>query len=75
MFSTLSSVPALAATSAHPHYVWPHQHRYREAAQHIAQALFDALDDDLEPYVQLLALPADPAAGLRHLPGAGQSCR
>ena len=64
MFSTLSSVPALAATSARPHYVWPHQQRYREAAQYIAQALFDALDDDLEPYVQLLALPADPAAGL-----------
>ena len=63
MLSSLPSAPAPAATAA-PNYIWPHQRRYREAAQHIAQALFDALDDDLEPYVQLLALPADPAAGL-----------
>jgi len=62
MFSSLPSAPAPAAPTLH--YIWPHQQRYREAAQHIAQALFDALDDDLEPYVQLLALPADPEAGL-----------
>ncbi len=62
MLSTLTSAPAPAATA--PNYIWPHQQRYREAAQHIAQALFDALDDDLLPYVQLLALPADPAANL-----------
>ena len=62
MFSSLTSAPTLADTSLN--YVWPHQQRYREAAQHIAQALFDTLDDDLEPYVQVLALPADPNAGL-----------
>ena len=62
MFTSTTSAPAPAATDTN--YIWPHQRRYREAAQHIAQALFDALDDDLEPYVQLLALPADPAAGL-----------
>jgi len=62
MLSSLTSAPAPAASALH--YIWPHQWRYREAAQHIAQALFDALDDDLEPYVQLLALPADPEAGL-----------
>ena len=56
--STLPGAPAAAG------YIWPHQYRYREAAQHIAQALFDTLDDDLEPYVQLLALPADPASDL-----------
>jgi len=44
--------------------VWPHQHRYRAAAQQTAQALFDALDEDLNPLVLLLALPADPASDL-----------
>lgn len=63
MLSSLPSAPPLAAATT-SNYIWPHQRRYREAAQHIAQALFDTLDDDLLPYVQLLALPADPAAGL-----------
>ena len=44
--------------------IWPHQARYRQAAQTIAEGLFNALDDDLRPYVLLLALPADPADGL-----------
>ena len=41
--------------------IWPHERRYRNAAQTIAQALFDVLDDDLLPYVQVLGLPADPS--------------
>jgi hypothetical protein len=42
--------------------IWPHERRYRNAMQAIAQALFEALDDELQPYVQVLGLPAD--AGL-----------
>ncbi len=42
--------------------IWSHERRYRNAAQAIAQALFDALDDELEPQVQLLGLPLE--AGL-----------
>ena len=38
---------------------WPHQTRYRQAAQALAQELFEALDEDLKPYVLLLALPVD----------------
>lgn len=47
-----------------PATIWLHQSRYLTAAQQTAQALFDALDDELEPLVVLLALPADPASGL-----------
>ncbi|TVT41716.1 hypothetical protein FNT36_09830 [Hymenobacter setariae] len=39
--------------------IWPHERRYRNAAQAIAQALFDALDDELLPQVQVLCLPQD----------------
>ncbi|MFD1871369.1 diadenylate cyclase [Hymenobacter bucti] len=39
--------------------IWSHERRYRNAAQAIAQALFDALDDELEPQVLLLGLPLD----------------
>ena len=42
-----------------PAQIWPYQVRYREGAQALAQDLFDALDDDLKPFVLLLALPAD----------------
>ena len=44
---------------APPAQIWPHQVRYREGAQALAQDLFDALDEDLKPFVLLLALPAD----------------
>ena len=44
--------------------IWPHQVRYRQEAQATAQALFDALDEDLQPQVLVLALPYDPASGL-----------
>lgn len=47
-----------------PAAIWPHQSRYLAAAQQTAQALFDALDDELAPLVLLLALPVDPASGL-----------
>ncbi|RYY16198.1 MAG: hypothetical protein EOO36_11515, partial [Cytophagaceae bacterium] len=43
--------------------IWSHERRYRNAAQAIAQALFDALDDELEPQVLLLGLPVDASAG------------
>ncbi|TDN39070.1 hypothetical protein E4631_12095 [Hymenobacter sp. UV11] len=63
MHATLAPSPPSQPTVI-SNYIWQHQRRYREAAQNIAQALFDALDDDLHPHVQLLALPMDPAAGL-----------
>ena len=47
------------ATTAAPAQVWPHQVRYREGAQALAQDLFDALDEELKPFVLLLALPTD----------------
>jgi hypothetical protein len=64
MLLTLSPTPVpTLATAGAPNYIWLHQRRYLEGAQAIAQALFDALDDDLKPYVQLLGLPLDPGAG------------
>ncbi|QKG57707.1 DNA integrity scanning protein DisA nucleotide-binding domain protein [Hymenobacter sp. BRD128] len=54
---TRPATPALPA-----HFIWPHQGRYRESAQAIAQALFDALDDDLRPQVSVLCLSLDPSA-------------
>ena len=62
MLLTLSSTPL--ATAGSVNFIWHHQRRYLEGAQSIAQALFDALDDDLHPYVQLLGLPLDPTANL-----------
>jgi len=49
------TLPILAPT----HLLWPHQARYRQASQALAQDLFDSLDDDLKPLVLLLALPLD----------------
>lgn len=60
MLSTLAPIPADAA----PATIWPHQTRYRIAAQQTAQALFDALDDDLQPLVLVLALPVEADSGL-----------
>ena len=57
-------LPALAAA---PLLLWPHQARYRQVAQTLAQDLFDALDDDLKPFVLLLALPTDAAQPARCL--------
>ncbi len=44
--------------------IWPHQVRYRQEAQATAQALFDALDDDLQPQVLVLALPYNATSDL-----------
>ena len=61
---TPTLAPALsAAQAASYNYIWPHQARYLAAAQQTAQALFDVLDDDLQPLVLLLALPVDPDGG------------
>ncbi|MBF9219605.1 DNA integrity scanning protein DisA nucleotide-binding domain protein [Hymenobacter ruricola] len=49
-------IPVLAP---HPTLLWPHQTRYHTAAQALARDLFDALDDDLQPQVVLLALPTE----------------
>ncbi len=57
-----SPLPAPAPT-----LLWAHQARYRQVAQTLAQDLFDALDDDLQPQVLLLALPADPELPVRCL--------
>ena len=48
-----------SAPAAIPTQIWPHQVRYREGAQALALDLFDALDEDLKPFVLLLALPVD----------------
>ncbi|MBD2714501.1 DNA integrity scanning protein DisA nucleotide-binding domain protein [Microvirga sp. STR05] len=57
----LLSAPPVAPTFAAPvsdaFRVWPHQARFRQATQVMADSLFGALDEDLEPYVLLLALP------------------
>lgn len=62
----LSPLPLLAAPPVAPTYaapvsnafrVWPHQARFRQVAQVMADSLFGALDEELEPYVLLLALP------------------
>ncbi|HEX8656866.1 MAG TPA: diadenylate cyclase [Hymenobacter sp.] len=50
-----------------PTVLWPHQQRYHKAAQALAQDLFDALDDDLQPFVVLLALPKDTTQAARCL--------
>jgi len=44
--------------------LWPHERRFRETAQDIATALFDALDEELRPHVQVLGLPINPEDGL-----------
>ncbi|WP_310392731.1 diadenylate cyclase [Hymenobacter sp.] len=59
--------PTLAPPAPAPTPLWPHQTRYRELAQRLAQDLFDALDDDLKPLVVLLALPIDGAQPARCL--------
>ena len=56
--------PTLAPAST---LLWPHQERYRRIAQALAQDLFDALDDELKPFVLLLALPTDEAQAARCL--------
>ena len=63
------SLPAAMppATAAVPTQLWPHQLRYREGAQALAQDLFNALDDDLNPFVVLLALPTDATKSARCL--------
>ncbi|MDB5235536.1 MAG: hypothetical protein JWR44_2529 [Hymenobacter sp.] len=50
-----------------PTLLWPHQTRFRELSQKLAQDLFDALDDDLKPLVVLLALPLTPGQPARCL--------
>ena len=69
MLSSCSLTAAVkpAGAVAPPAQIWPHQLRYREGAQALAQDLFDALDDDLKPFVLLLALPTDDALPARCL--------
>ena len=50
-----------------PTLLWSHQERYRQVAQALAQDLFDSLDDDLKPFVLLLALPVNAALPVRCL--------
>ncbi|MBJ6108621.1 DNA integrity scanning protein DisA nucleotide-binding domain protein [Hymenobacter sp. BT523] len=49
-------IPVLAPA---PTLLWPHQTRYHTAAQSLARDLFDALDDDLQPQVVVMALPVE----------------
>ena len=50
-----------------PTLLWPHQSRYHQAAQALASDLFNALDDELKPFVILLALPTDASQPARCL--------
>jgi DNA integrity scanning protein DisA with diadenylate cyclase activity len=59
-------IPSLVLATS-PTLLWAHQTRYRQAAQSLANDLFDFLDDDLKPFVLLLALPADPTQCARCL--------
>ena len=56
---SLTTAPKPAMATAPPAQIWPHQARYRQGAQALAQDLFNALDDELKPFVLLLALPVD----------------
>ncbi|GAC1376986.1 MAG: diadenylate cyclase [Hymenobacter sp.] len=62
MTPTLLSAPSL---------LWSHQTHYRQMAQALAEELFNALDDDLQPLVVLLALPIASDAPARCLEPAG----
>ena len=64
---SLAAAVQPAVAPAPPVPIWPHQVRYREGAQALAQDLFDALDDELKPLVLLLALPVDDALPARCL--------
>ncbi|QIX61027.1 hypothetical protein FY528_10520 [Hymenobacter lutimineralis] len=52
--------PLLPEPAVGPLAMWPHQARFRQAAQQSAQSIFDALDDELNPTVLLLGIPATP---------------
>lgn len=54
--------PPVAAVS-----IWPYQTRFRQAAQSIAEGMFDALDEELNPTVLLLGVPVSPSADTRPL--------
>ena len=58
MFISVPAAPTAAPTAAVP--LWPYQSRYCRMAQALAKELFGALDEELHPVVQLLAVPADP---------------
>jgi hypothetical protein len=66
MLSPLPLISAPPVAFGHPlplpdsYSIWPYQARFRQAAQVVANGIFEALDDDLDPYVLLLAIPADP---------------
>ena len=62
MTATLAPTTAAAST-----LLWPHQTRYRDVAQRLAQDLFNALDEELQPLVLLLALPTNPSQPVRCL--------
>ncbi|TPG67150.1 DNA integrity scanning protein DisA nucleotide-binding domain protein [Hymenobacter nivis] len=47
--------------------VWPYQARFRRTIQALADELFGLLDDDLNPLVQLLAMPTDTDLPVRFL--------
>ncbi|MBO3272913.1 DNA integrity scanning protein DisA nucleotide-binding domain protein [Hymenobacter defluvii] len=66
--------PGLPTPSPDPTLIWPYQAHFRQAAQTMADGVFDALDEDLQPRVQLLAVPSiDNATGLASLLGSDTS--
>ncbi|GAB2969725.1 diadenylate cyclase [Hymenobacter coalescens] len=61
MFSPLPVVSpaAIIVPPAVEFTIWPYQHRFQRAAQHMADGIFDDLDADLQPEVILLGIPTD----------------
>ncbi|UYZ58961.1 DNA integrity scanning protein DisA nucleotide-binding domain protein [Hymenobacter latericus] len=61
MFSPLTVVspPAIIVPAALEFTIWPYQHRFQQAAQVMADGIFDDLDQDLRPEVMLLGIPND----------------
>ena len=64
----LSPLPLLSAPPVAPTdsptsdtAIWLHQQRFRLVAQAMAQGIFDALDEELQPDVYLLGLPVEDA--------------
>ncbi|TGE27088.1 DNA integrity scanning protein DisA nucleotide-binding domain protein [Hymenobacter metallicola] len=51
--------PIPAPPVSGPLTIWPYQARFQQAAQAMAEGIFNALDDDLEPKVTLIGIPTE----------------
>ncbi|PJJ54741.1 DNA integrity scanning protein DisA nucleotide-binding domain protein [Hymenobacter chitinivorans] len=51
--------PIPAPPVSGPLTIWPYQARFQQAAQAMAEGIFNVLDDDLAPKVTLIGIPAE----------------